>query len=84
MISLKNGQSICRFCSLTLQSLKPNSIPAKKNRKVNQVGSKIIDLILGIAAVIAVFPFLIIIFILSKIVPQKRRSEFWDDFSDLP
>ena len=84
MISSKNGQSFCRFCRLTLPSLELNSIQAKKDRKVDRIGSKVINLILGIAAVIAFLPFLIIIFVLSKIVPQKQWEEFWDDFRDMP
>ena len=85
MISLKNGRL---FCYLTLPSFKPNAIQAKKDRKVNRIGSKIINLILGIAAVIVLLPFLIIIFVLGKIVPQKQWEkfwdEFWDDYRDLP
>ena len=88
MISLKNGRSFCRFCYLTRSSLKADGFKPKKDRKLHRIGSKIINLVLGIAAVIVALPFLIIIFILSKIVPQEQWEkfwdEFWDDYRDLP
>ena len=88
MTSLEDGQSFCRFGYLTLSSLKSNGHKPKKDRKLHRIGSKIINLILGIAAVIVALPFLIIIFILSKIVPQEQWEkfwdEFWDDYRDLP
>ena len=88
MISLKNGRSFCRFCYPTRSSLKSDGFKPKKDRKLYRIGSKIINLILGIAAVIVALPFLIIIFILSKIVPQEQWEkfwdEFWDDYRDLP
>ena len=88
MISLRNGRSFCRFCYLTKSNLKFDGFKPKKDRKLYRIGSKIINLILGIAAVIVALPFLIIIFVLSKIVPQEQWEkfwdEFWDDYRDLP
>ena len=88
MISLINGRLFCRSCYHTLSSFKSDRFEQNKGRKLHRIGSKVIDLILGIAAVIVALPFLIIIFVLSKIVPQEQWEkfwdEFWDDYRDLP
>ena len=61
---------------LISKSLKPE-LNLKKARL-----KKITNLILGIIAVIACIPLIIVLILVSLIVPQKKWEEFWDLFQE--
>ena len=76
MINFKNNQLSFEFCLLPQQSSKPDSTKSKRDKKINIIKSKVINLLLGIAAIIIFIPILVIIFLLGIVIPQKKWQEF--------
>lgn len=79
MINLYNTELSHQFCFSTLRSSNLNSTKDERDNRVTNIKSKIVNLILGIAAVIIFIPFLVLICLLSKIVPQKQWEDFWEE-----